>query len=206
MTVPWTESVCRQHAVVPRLCFLQQPSGFSSDPSGSLSSPGISGIHFGCVPTSVHTDKCFQLLNFKCLKNPCELIEHFFKGSSGGKHYFKRAASKEMVSWYITCQLNYTLLTDRSMSPLNSASQSTATAHILQNHNPYLFADFGATANIFWAGMKQIQSPEVMRTMQRAHHILKLTDYWCFHKLPHQKERVSFICSWGLNHKKQKPI
>lgn len=83
-----------QHAVVPRLCFLQQPSGFSSDPSGSLSSPGISGIHFGWVPTSVHTDKCFQLLNFKCLKNPCEVIEHFFKGSSGGKHYFKRAGSK----------------------------------------------------------------------------------------------------------------
>lgn len=41
-----------------------RPSGFSSDPSGIDSSTGISRIHFGVVPTSVHTDKCFQLSDF----------------------------------------------------------------------------------------------------------------------------------------------
>lgn len=124
-----------QHAVV----LFTQPSGFSSDPSGSDSSPGISGIHFGGVPTSVHTDKCFHLLNFKCLQNPSDWA--LFLRQRWGKHCFKSLLQREMGKQYTACWLSYTLVTGRSMWLLSSCEHNYSSHRLRGTATPQTFPE-----------------------------------------------------------------
>lgn len=137
-----------QHAVV----LFTQPSGFSSDPSGSDFSPGISGIHFGGVPTSVHTDKCFHLLNFKCLQNPSDWA--LFLRQRWGKHCFKSLLQREMGKQYAACWLSYTLVTGRRKTAqlLRAQLQLTQTAGDCNTTNfPRVYAKKPKIRKLMWS-------------------------------------------------------
>ena len=93
-----------------------------------------------------------------------DFLKYIFKGGSEGT--LKELLQKETAGQYVGCQLPYSVTTGRSISTLNSASQSTTTARRLRGRNTYLFADFRATANILSASMKQLGRRDVMRTTQ----------------------------------------